>query len=348
MTEPLRSLQVQQGATFEANVPLSFGNDAAALQVVQAGVGLCDRSHWGRIQVTNSDRLNFLHNQSTNDFKTLQPGQGCDTIFVTSTARTIDLATAYVLDDAVLVLVSPNRREYLLQWLDKYIFFGDKVTLTDVTEQTACFSLIGAESNTLLAKLGGQALTEQPQATHQLMSLAGVSVRVAVGSGLAVTGYTLIVEADQAALIWQELVQAEAVPLGDRAWESLRIQQGRPAPDHELAEDYNAAEVCLWQAISLNKGCYIGQETIARLDTYKGVKQQLWGIQLRAPVAPGTPIFVADEKVGILTSLTQTDAGTFGLGYIRTKAGGAGLTVQIGEVIGTLVEVPFLLRDRVA
>lgn len=348
MTEALRSLQTQQGATFEANVPLSFGNDAVALQAVQTGVGLCDRSHWGRIQISNSDQLNFLHNQSTNDFKTLLPGQGCDTIFVTSTARTIDLATAYVLDDAVLVLVSPNRREYLLQWLDKYIFLGDQVTLTDVTKQTACFSLIGAASDALLAKLGGQSLQGHSQSTHQPMTLAGVPVRVAVGSGLAAAGYTLIVDAEQATQVWQELVQAGAVPLGDRAWESLRIQQGRPAPDHELAEDYNAVEACLWQAISLNKGCYIGQETIARLDTYQGVKQQIWGIHLSAPTPPDTPIFVEAEKVGMLTSLTQTDAGAFGLGYIRTKAGGAGLTVQVGDATGTLVEVPFLQRDRTA
>jgi hypothetical protein len=346
MTEALRSLQTQQGAVFEANVPLSFGSDAAALQAVQSGAGLYDRSHWGRIQVSNGDRLNFLHNQSTNDFKTLQPGQGCDTIFVTSTARTIDLATAYVLEDTVLVLVSPNRREYLLQWLDKYIFFGDRVTLTDVTEQTACFSLIGSESDTVLAKLGGHSLLEKPYATHQMMTLADTSVRVGVGSSLAIAGYTLIVDASQAAQIWQALVQAGAVPLGDRTWECLRIQQGRPTPDHELGEDYNAVEACLWQAISLNKGCYIGQETIARLDTYQGVKQQLWGIHLSHSVEPGTPILVEAEKVGVLTSLTQTDTGAFGLGYIRTKAGGVGLNVQVDEATGTLVEVPFLQRDR--
>jgi len=77
--------------------------------------------HWGRIRVSDEDRIRFLHNQSTNDFQQLQPGQGCDSVMVTSTARTIDL-TAYVMEDAVLLLVSPNRRQYLMDWLDRYIF----------------------------------------------------------------------------------------------------------------------------------------------------------------------------------------------------------------------------------
>ncbi len=342
----LQAAQASQGAVFERGIPVSFGNDGVALQAAQAGVALCDRSHWGRLQLTDADRLNFLHNQSTNDFKTLQPGQGCDTLFVTSTARTIDLATAYVLDAVVLVLVSPQRRTYLYQWLDKYIFFGDKVKLRDVTEQTACFSLFGPGSDALLQQLGGRSLAGQRYASHELCTLAQTEVRVAVGSGLATPGYTLFLSIEQAAAVWIGLVEAGAVPLGDLLWETLRIQQGRPMPDQELTEDYNAVEACLWQAISLNKGCYIGQETIARLDTYKGVKQQLWGLRLNQKVEPGTPLTVNAEKVGTLTSLTEWEGQILGLGYVRTKAGGAGLTVEAGTAQATLVEVPYLRRDR--
>ena len=72
----------------------------------------------------------------------------------------------------------------------------------------------------------------------------------------------------------------------------MRIQQGRPKSDRELTEDYNPLEAGLWQTISFEKGCYIGQETIARLNTYKGVKQKLWGIKLDRSVSPQTPIFV--------------------------------------------------------
>lgn len=347
MTQQLQDAQAAIGATFEATsrVSVSFGNDLDAIRAAREGVALCDYSHWGRICVSDSDHLRFLHNQSTNDFQQLKPGQGCDTVFVTSTARTIDLATAYVTEDAVLLIVSPNRRQYLMDWLDRYIFFADQVKLTDLTTETATFSLIGPKSDALLEQLAAGAIIGQPYGTHQSVQLKDIEVRVAVGSGLAMPGYTLIMPAENAATVWNNLVQIGAVPLGDRVWEQLRIQQGRPAANQELTEDYNPLEVGLLRTISFEKGCYIGQETIARLNTYKGVKQHLWGIRLSAPVEPGSVITLGDEKIGKLTSCVETEHGFFGLGYIRTKAGGEGLKVQVGESEGEIVNVPFLTHD---
>jgi tRNA-modifying protein YgfZ len=353
MFDELRALQAKAGAVFSSPestttaVAMSYGNDSAALEAARLGVAVCDRSHWGRILVGDADRLRFLHNQSTNDFNSLKPGQGCDTVFVTSTGRTIDLVSAYVMDDGVLLLVSPNRRDYLMTWMDRFIFFSDRVSLKDITETTATFSLIGPDSTACLEKLGGGAIATQPYASHALTNLAGIEVRVAVGSGLASTGYTLIMDSTQAASLWQALTTAGAVPLGATAWEQLRIEQGRPAPDHELTEDINPLEAGLWQTISLTKGCYIGQETIARLHTYRGVKQQLWGIRLTAPVEPGTLLTVGDEKVGTLTSLTQTPDGVIGLAYIRTKAATAGLKVTAGASEGELVAVPFVSHEYI-
>ena len=347
MIQELHDIQASAGAIFAdltggETVPVSFGNDAAAIVATKQGVALYDRTHWGRIQISDSDRLRFLHNQTTNNFNILKPGQGCDTVFVTSTARTIDLATAYATEDTVLLLVSPSRRRQLIELLDRYIFPMDRVELTDLTDTTVTFSLLGPESTKLLEKMGVSELENQPYASHQLIDLAGIEVRVAVGSGLATPGYTLIVSASDAANLWQELVKIGAVPMGDRIWEQLRIEQGRPAVDFELTDDYNPLEARLLHTISYDKGCYIGQETIARLNTYKGVKQQLWGVQLSGYVAPGTVVTIGEEKVGKLTSLTETESGFFGLAYIRTKAGGEGLKVQVGEVTGEVVNVPFL------
>ena len=340
MIQHLQDIQAAFGATFDSFIPVSFGNDAEVLEAAQNGVAICDRSHWGLIKVTGSDRLRFLHNQSTNNFERLKSGEGCDTVFVTSTARTIDLATAYVTDDEVLLITSPNRYKYLLEWLDRYIFFADKVELINITDKNAIFSLIGVQSDALLAKLGLDGIIGQPIGNHQLIN----DLRIAVGSGLATPGYTLIVPAENAANGWKMLVEAGAVPMGDRIWEQLRIIQGRPLPDKELTEDYNPLEAGLLQTISFDKGCYIGQETIARLNTYKGIKQNLWGIKLKDAAEIGSVIMVGEEKVGKLTSIVESDRGFFGLGYIRTKAGGAGLIVQIGETTGEVVEVPFLSR----
>lgn len=346
MIQELRDVQATTDVEFDwvagVSVPVSFGNDAAAIQAAREGVALCDRSHWGRIQVSDDDRIRFLHNQSTNDFQRLKPGQGCDTVFVTSTARTIDLATAYIMENAVLLLVSPNRRQQLMEWMDRYLFPMDRVELKDISSESATFSLIGPESDALLQKLGVEMPLGEAYASHKQLMLGNFQVHIAVGSGLASPGYTLIVPANDAAKLWQTLTEAGATPMGDRIWEQLRIEQGRPTPDHELTDDYNPLEAGLWETISFDKGCYIGQETIARLNTYKGVKQQLWGVRLEAPVEPGTVVMLGEEKVGKLTSSTQSDQGTFGLAYIRTKAGGEGLKVQVGDVEGEIVHVPFL------
>ncbi|WP_445630835.1 CAF17-like 4Fe-4S cluster assembly/insertion protein YgfZ [Nostoc sp. DSM 114167] len=320
--------------------------DAAAIQAARVGVAICDRTAWGRIKVAGDDRLNFLHNQSTNNFQILKPGQGCDTVFVTSTARTIDLVTAYVREDAVILLVSPNRRQFLMEWLDKYIFYADKVELSDITQYTNTFSLIGPGSDAVLEKLGIGELIGQPYGSHQVYTIAPAEgVRIAVGSGLAAPGYTFTFPYTDKETVWNKLLEAGAVEMSDRAWDALRILQGRPAPDAELTDDYNPLEVGLWQTISFTKGCYIGQETIARLNTYKGVKQHLLGIRLSAPVEVGSAIAVADEKVGKLTSYTQTADGYFGLGYIRTKAGGVGLKVKVGETEGEVIEIPFVSHE---
>jgi folate-binding protein YgfZ len=189
--------------------------------------------------------------------------------------------------------------------------------------------------------LGAGDLIGQPYGNHILVD----GVIVAVGSGLATPGYTLILPVTNKETLWNKILSYGAGEVSDRTWEMLRILQGRPAPDAELTDDYNPLEVGLWQTISFNKGCYIGQETIARLNTYKGVKQYLWGIHLDGAAEPETIITIGEEKVGKLTSYTTTPNGHFGLGYIRSKAGGVGLKVQIGETEGEIVDIPFVSHE---
>ncbi|MEO1093356.1 MAG: folate-binding protein [Cyanobacteria bacterium J06638_28] len=347
MGTPLQDQQAQNGAIFETakvSVPITYGNNEQAWQAASTGVALCDRSHWGRLRVTDADRLRFLHNQTTNQIQLLQPGQGCDTVFVNSTGRTLDLATAYVQAEAVLLLISPGQATPLSQWMDRYIFFADKVHITDVTDATVTFTLLGPESAALLKQLGFEDLTEAPHASHQTVAIQGVETLVAVGGGLSTPGFTLIAASDQGAALWQILVSAGSVPMGEQVWQQLRIEQGRPAPGTELTDAYNPLEAGLWHTISFDKGCYIGQETIARLNTYQGVKQQLWGLQLSTAVVAGTPLLLEGEKVGVLTSWVETPEGPKGLGYIRTKAGGKGLQVTAGEATATVVDIPFASR----
>ncbi|MBN8560241.1 MAG: folate-binding protein YgfZ [Leptolyngbya sp. UWPOB_LEPTO1] len=296
------------------------------------GAVFYDRSSWGRIQVSDADRLNFLHNQSTNTFNLRKPGEGCDTVFVTSTARTIDLATAYILENSVILLVSPGLTEKLMKFLDRYIFFADKVKLADITAETQTVSVLGSKSHDIVKELGAAELIAQPYGTHCLVD----GVRIAVGSGLATEGYTLI--SDRSIDLNAKLKELGATEIDDQTWNQLRVEQGRPMPGEELTDDYNPLEAGLWHTISWNKGCYIGQETIARLDAYNGVKQNLWGIKLNQVVEPGTVVTIADEKVGKITSVVDA----IGLAYIRTKAGGAGLQTDLGEIVA----LPYLTREK--
>jgi tRNA-modifying protein YgfZ len=319
------------------NIPATFGNDLVALH---APVALVDRSHWGKILVQGEDRLRFLHNQSTADFLAAKVGDCLDTVLINSTGRTIDLATAVILADGVLLLVSPGQGAKLLELLDRYIFFADKVTLIDQSDSLVAFSTIGSGSDQLLQSLHGSLAPG-----HQVIALGDISVDVVADNGLALPGHTFLVESQNATALWQKIVGLGGVPMGEYGWEELRIRQGRPAVGKELTTDYNPLEVGLWQTISFSKGCYIGQETIARLNTYKGVKQYLWGIELSAMAEIGSDLMLAGEKVGTLTSCIQSHEGVVGLAYVKSKVGGAGLKVQVGKAQGEIVAVPFVSHE---
>ncbi|AFZ44829.1 folate-binding protein YgfZ [Halothece sp. PCC 7418] len=314
--------------------------------IARNNVGLYPHSHSGIIELTGEDRLQFLHNQTTNDIKNLKAGQGCEAVFVNSTGRTLDLATVYVTEEKIFLLVSAARTQFLMEWMDRYLFPMDRVSLKNVSEVYSVSSLMGEKSPALMEQLGATINLDQPFATHEMTTINEIPVRVAVGTELAIVGYTLIVASEQGSVLQETLTEAGAVMISEAVWDELSLEQGRPLPDYELTEDYNPLEAGLWKAISFDKGCYIGQETIARLHTYQGVKQRLWGLHLSQPVDPETPITLDGKKVGKLTRLLETEDGVKGLGYIRTKAGGEGLNVNIGDAEAKVIAVPFLTHPQ--
>jgi hypothetical protein len=317
------------------------------INAINNSVTLIDRSNWGLLKITGDDRLRFLHNQSTNNIQGLKLGEGCDTVFVNSTGRNIDLVTAYIQENEVLLLVSPEQNQRLYNWMDRYIFPFDKVAIKDVSNEYKIFTLMGEKSVELLSEWVDHNFLNLPEFSHKTITIADIKLIITVGCNLKLIGFNLIIPAEKASYIWDKLIAKNPILIDKTDYEKLRILQGRPIPNQELTEEYNPLETGLWDAISFNKGCYIGQETIARLNTYKGVKQKLCGIKLNRSINPekNNIIMVDEEKVGKITSYLETDSENFALGYIRTKAGDIGLKVTIGEAQGEVVNLPFIRHE---
>ncbi|UAJ74276.1 folate-binding protein YgfZ [Synechocystis sp. PCC 7339] len=286
------------------------------------------------IALQGEDRQRFLHNQTTNAVETRAVGEWFETVFVNSTGRTLELATVYVRQDSLWVQVEASRKDFLWQWMDRFIFPFDKVELQDLSADYRAVVLLGEEAGQdhlgWQLPIGNQWLTQAVQ---------GVELLISAQTGLDLPGYTVIFPATQQAVIdqlWEDLT----VITSDQ-WEGLRIYQGRPQANKELTEDYNPLETGLWRAISFTKGCYIGQETIARLNTYQGVKQRLWRLTLDRPMEAGTVITLEGQKVGVLTSVK----GLTGLGYLKTKLADQGMAVQVGEAIATVERPPYITHE---
>lgn len=322
-----------------------------AFRAALEAAALVDLSRWGRLRVGGQDRLRFLHNYTTAAFQNAQHGEAIEAVVLTATARMIDYVTALVEEEHVWLLTSPERRAVLPNWFQRFIFFNDDVTVEDATEQTGLLSLIGPRSADVLAEAGvplpepGQfvpaALGEQP-------------VLVVAGSGLHAPGYRLVALAPDTGPVRERLLEVSA-PLGlveadGETWEQLRVWHGRPAADREITEEYNPLEAGLWHAIRFDKGCYIGQEVVARLDTYRKIKQHLMRVDLEAPAPAGSEVTADGKTVGRLTSVAETPVGTFGLAYIRREAAQPGREVTVlagAEVVNARLSDPlFVRRER--
>ncbi|CAN4108101.1 unnamed protein product [Withania somnifera] len=289
-----------------------------------------DLSHYGRIRVSGEDRVQFLHSQSTANFEILHEGQGCDTVFVTPTARTINIAHAWIMRTAIKSVISPVTRERITDMLKKYIFFADKVEIQDITEQTSLFVLVGPTTNQIMEALGLADIVGQPYGSHKYYSVNRMPINVGVGNIVSEECYSLLMFPAAAESVWKALLGHGAIPMG------------RPAPGKELSDEFNVLETNLWNAVSMNKG----PRTISRLVTYDGIRQRLWGICVSSPVEPGSPISVNGKKVGKVTSFTTGKRASQPLGDADQESRFEGDSVIIvDDVEGTVVDVLFPVRQ---
>ena len=328
----LRDKQADLGAVFglflgaEAVIEYGVGS-AAEYAAAKHAVGLMDRSTLGRIELNGADRLEFLHRMSTNDIRALKPDAGLQTVLTTPEAKIIELLTVYAKQASLLCVTSPQNGAKVLSWLKRNIFFRDKVKPVDVSQLTVQLSLFGPRAGEMLRMLSGQDLDGVPGYHTRTLSLDGRSVLAGRLPGAAGGGFDLIADAADGDALWDVLLAAGKefglLPLGTQAYDALRIEAGQPLYGSELSEEVNPLEAGLKHAISFAKGCYTGQEVIARLDTYQKLKQTL--VRLRLSDLPEgalpLPLQVGETEIGRLTSAARLPGSEVtGLGYVRMKA----------------------------
>lgn len=280
------------------------------------GLAIADRSHIGRLKLTGEDALDLLNRLSTNKLDDLAPGGVMGSVLTTNKGRIIDLLFIARQDDHLLVLTSPDTRNRVAEWIDFYTFVED-VEIEDITQDTAMFTLLGART-----ALAHPALADLPPNASATADIDGVRA-LAIRSDFHLFGadrIDLIAPLPDAPRLRDALLARGATPISAPALDLLRIQRGIPAHPHELSEDYNPLEAGLWEFISFNKGCYIGQEVVARLNAYDKIQRHLVTLSWQAPddPAPQAALYHADRRVGALTSVAPPEAGKpIGLGYVR-------------------------------
>jgi folate-binding protein YgfZ len=296
--------------------------------------GLVDRSDRGKLLVSGPDAAEYLQGQLTNDVEALEPGDGqYATLLDRKGHMQGDMRVLRPAAEEILLDTEPEAIAAVRRHLEMYSI-GRDVKVADVSEERAILSLIGPRS----VEFAGTAAL--PEHACETAAVSGVDCLV-VGTA---TGIDLIVAGAGAGRLREALLGAGAIAVEPAAAEILRIESGWPRFGAEMGTATMPAEAGIVEdAVSFTKGCYIGQETVARLH-YKGKpNRHLRGLRLSAPAAPGTPLLRGEKEVGKLGSSTVSPAfGPIGLAILRREAE-PGDELALGEdgVTARVVDLPF-------
>lgn len=290
----------------------------------------------GMLIVSGSDRLAFVQRQTTNDLRTLSENQVITTVLTTPTARILDVLRVYQQGDNLVLLTLPGRAPKTFSFLKSRIFFNDQVTIQDVSSQFVQIELLGPVFPGLLAALDSGFDPERGMQPFQFQDTSGHYLPRDPDFTL---GDVLVLPVDRLASweLWagqQRLEQAAAVR------EILRVEAGLPGPEMELTEQHTPLEVGLASAISSRKGCYTGQEVIARQITYDKIVKQLYPLKLQSEAPPGSPLEAAGFPVGTITSCVFSPRhGWLALAVIKTKTLDAETTLRLEASPGETVKL---------
>ena len=319
----------QRGEWRGQQVILSFGQPDAEYTALTTGVGLIDLSTWTRLHLTGKDRARYLHGMVTNDVQGLKPGQGCYATVVTAQGKTLSDIIILALDEMLLLYLPPQNAERVLQHLDFYLI-ADRAEFENITTTTTCLSLQGPGAATLL-----DLPTLPTSPFHHLQTQVGsLSVRVVMTQHTPAGGFDLIVNTEDGPALWAWLVERGAVPVGHQVMDILHVEGCLPWTGPELNEEVIPMEAGLEErAISFNKGCYLGQEVMAKIKYRGRVQRNLRRLQLSdGDVVPGARILHGEDDAGWITSVVNSPRlGLLALGYVKIRAEESGGPLTVGE-----------------
>lgn len=337
----IRDLYIQHGATLAPdNIPLHFGDLNAEYHAALNSAILLDRSHEGRLELSGKDRFELLNRISTNDLMNMKLGESRPTIFTNSNGRIIERAVVFNwTEDSLLLINGPGRGQFLEKYLQSQIFFNDDVQMRNLSTSHYVFTLHGTKVDEIIAHIADKEVADGFQTT-----IAETKIFFGQAKPYQGSHWIVITPTESAPTIWQELMnigqQFDLRPAGGLTYNTLRIRSGIAGYGREITDEFIPLEVGLWDEVSFNKGCYKGQEIIARMDSRERVAKTIVRLELNTMIQAPADIQVDGKTIGKLTSsVISPDNEIFAIGVIKTSFAHQGQQLNIGDNTASVIEL---------
>jgi folate-binding protein YgfZ len=355
-SSPLEETHKQLGAKMTEDgawrVPASYGDTAAEYRIVrEGGVGLIDLSMRGRVEVSGTESVQFLNGLITNDVKTLEEGAWMLAAFPNVQGRLIaETRVLRLAGDRFLFDTEAATHEQILKTLGRFTLAGD-FRVTDLANDLALISLQGAHASRALDATLGSMAAQVERGRVLSVNWRGQPLHLIRATHTAEDGFDLFVSASEAASLWDALSSDGARAVGFDALDILRVEAGQPRYGVDMDETNVVLEAVSDNAVSFTKGCYIGQEIIARIHWRGHVAKKLAGLWFdeQGDAKLVDKVRTPDGKeIGRLTSLAFSPRlnHLIALGYIKYDYLAPGTEVRVlsgdAELAAHVVELPFV------
>ena len=291
-------------------LPQHFGDELREYQSVTGGVGALDVCQSGKLSVSGRDRVKYLQGMLSNDIRKLTPGTGCHAALLSRLAHVEADVRVYSFTDELLLECPPAHTKSLLETLRKFVV-ADQVTVEDRTGSFGILSLQGPRAREAMEGTAGVPPGLESPHSHRTFQNGSGSWTVTVRDRTGWGGFDLWLPVADAEAAWRRWIESEGIqPVGMKALEILRVEAGIPSCGAELTDRTLPMEAGLEDAISLDKGCYRGQEIVARIMHRGSLDRSLGGIAVDGQEVPAADaeVHAQGARIGRVTSAVRSPA----------------------------------------